>query len=233
MQTIIGVPPGVCYHLRPKSRRERRAYSFMKSQNCSRRQFLVSSACGLSTAWVALHWPAILSAQQHAHEGAASSQPAVLQFLSADQAAEVEAMAAQIIPTDETPGAREAHVVYFIDRALTTFDRARQADYNKGLANLQAVTKAMFHTADKFSQLSSEQQLQLLNAIQHTPFFDMVRVHSIMGFLSNPEYGGNYNKAGWKVIGFEDNFYYQPPFGYYDNEYVQSHPQGNPASVKS
>jgi len=142
-------------------------------------------------------------------------------------------MAAQIIPTDETPGAREAHVIYFIDRALTTFDRARQPDYKKGFAELQARTKAMFRTAGTFSQLSSEQQLQLLNAIQHTPFFDMVRVHTIMGFLSNPEYGGNYNKAGWKVIGFEDNFYYQPPFGYYDNEYVQSHPQGKPASVKS
>jgi len=205
----------------------------MKSQNCSRRQFLVSSACGLSTAWVALHWPAILSAQQHAHQMAASGQPATLQFFSADQAAEVEAMAAQIIPTDESPGAREAHVIYFIDRALTTFDRARQANYNHGLAELQAGARAMFHTAGKFSQLSSEQQVQLLNEIQHTPFFEMVRVHTIMGFLSNPEYGGNYNKAGWKVIGFEDNFYYQPPFGYYDNEYVQSHPQANPASVKS
>ena len=205
----------------------------MKSQNCSRRQFLVSSVGGLSTAWVALHWPAILSAQQHAHEMANSAPPAVLQFFSADQAAEVEAMAAQIIPTDETPGAREAHVIYFIDRALTTFDRARQADYNKGLSELQARSRAMFHMAGKFSELSSEQQVQLLNAIQHTPFFEMVRVHTIMGFLSNPEYGGNYNKAGWKVIGFEDNFYYQPPFGYYDNEYVQSHPQGDPAAVKS
>jgi gluconate 2-dehydrogenase gamma chain len=195
----------------------------MKSQNCSRRQFLVSSACGLSTAWVALHWPAILSAQQHAHEMAASSPPATLQFLSRDQAADVEAIAAQIIPTDETPGAREAHVVYFIDRALITFDRARQADYSNGLADLQTRTKAMFPAAAKFSQLSGEQQVQLLSAIQHTPFFDMVRVHTIMGFLSNPEYGGNDNKVGWKLIGFEDNFYYQPPFGYYDSEYAQSH----------
>ncbi len=196
----------------------------MKNQSCSRRQFLVGSACGLSTAWVTLHWPAVLKAQQHAHEMAASGQPAALQFFSADWAAEVEAIAAQIIPTDETPGAREAHVVYFIDRALTTFDRGRQADYNHGLADLQARTRAMFHTADNFSQLSSEQQVQLLNAIQHTPFFETLRVHTIMGFLSNPEYGGNYNKAGWKVIGFEDNFYYQPPFGYYDGEYAQSHP---------
>jgi gluconate 2-dehydrogenase gamma chain len=195
----------------------------MKSHTCSRRQFLVSSTCGLSTAWVTLHWPAILKAQQHAHEMAASSQPAALQFFSADRAAEVEAIAAQIIPTDETPGAREAHIVYFIDRALTTFDRTHQADYTQGLVGLQARTKAMFPAAGKFSQLSSEQQVQLLNAIQHTEFFEMVRVHTIMGFLSNPEYGGNYNKAGWKLIGFEDNFYYQPPFGYYDSEYAQSH----------
>lgn len=196
----------------------------MTSQTYSRRQFLVSSACGLSTAWVALHWPAISSAQQHAHEMAASGQPAALQFFSAERAAEVESMAAQIIPTDETPGAREAHVVYFIDRALTTFDRVRQADYSNGLADLQARSKAMFPAAAKFSQLPSEQQVQLLNAIQHTAFFEIVRVHTVMGFLANPEYGGNYNKAGWKAIGFEDYFYYQPPFGYYDSEYAQSHP---------
>jgi gluconate 2-dehydrogenase gamma chain len=185
---------------------------------------LVSSACGLSTAWVTLHWPAILSAQQHAHEIAASTEPAALQFFSPARAAEVEAISAQIIPTDETPGARETHVVYFIDRALTTFDRARQADYTNGLADLQARTKAMFPAVAEFLQLSSEQQVQLLNAIQNTPFFELVRVHTIMGFLSNPEYGGNYNKAGRKLIGFEDNFYYQPPFGYYDSEYAQSHP---------
>jgi hypothetical protein len=39
-----------------------------------------------------------------------------------------------------------------------------------------------------------------------------------MGFLAKPEYGGNYNRAGWKLIGFEDQMTYQPPFGYYDAE---------------
>ena len=37
-------------------------------------------------------------------------------FFTPEQALEVEEMAAQIIPTDETPGAREARVVAFIDR---------------------------------------------------------------------------------------------------------------------
>ena len=38
-------------------------------------------------------------------------------------AAEIEAIAARIIPSDATPGAREAGVVYFIDRALSTRPR--------------------------------------------------------------------------------------------------------------
>jgi len=45
-----------------------------------------------------------------------------------------------------------------------------------------------------------------------------VRLHTIMGFLAKPEYGGNYNQSGWKVIGFEDQMTYKPPFGYYDAE---------------
>ena len=45
-------------------------------------------------------------------------------------------MAAQIIPTDETPGAREAGVVYFVDRALTTFDVDQQPLYSAGLREL-------------------------------------------------------------------------------------------------
>jgi gluconate 2-dehydrogenase gamma chain len=36
------------------------------------------------------------------------------------------------------------------------------------------------------------------------------------GFLGNPSYGGNRDRIGWKLIGFEDRMAYQPPFGYYD-----------------
>ena len=53
-------------------------------------------------------------------------------FFTPEQALEVEAMAAQIIPTDETPGAREARVINFIDRALTTFAKNNQAAYTQG-----------------------------------------------------------------------------------------------------
>jgi gluconate 2-dehydrogenase gamma chain len=73
------------------------------------------------------NWPAILASQQHAHEAAAAATPPHLEFFSPAQASEVEAMAAQIIPTDDTPGAREAHVIYFIDRALSADHMTRMA----------------------------------------------------------------------------------------------------------
>jgi len=37
-----------------------------------------------------------------------------------------------------------------------------------------------------------------------------------MGFLASPAWGGNRDKVGWKLIGFEDAGAFQPPFGYYD-----------------
>ena len=128
----------------------------------------------------------------------------------------MESVAAQIIPADDTPGAREAGCLYFIDRVLSTFDRERQAVYSQGLESLQAKTRELFPAAGKFSGLTSPQQIQVLKAIERTPFFAQIRLHTIAGFFANPEYGGNQEKIGWKLIGFEDKFQFAPPFGYYD-----------------
>jgi gluconate 2-dehydrogenase gamma chain len=184
-------------------------------QGSSRRSFLTGAATGLGSAWIASNWSAILEAQEHAKR-AASGSSAKFDFLSPEQAIEVESVAAQIIPTDDTPGAREAGAVYFIDRALATFDRDRQAVYTQGLGDLQAKTRELFPSAAKFSGLNGDQQIQVLKAIEKTPFFAQVRTHTITGFLANPEYGGNRDEIGWKLIGFEGKFHYEPPFGYYD-----------------
>ncbi|PYX11489.1 MAG: hypothetical protein DMG84_23845, partial [Acidobacteria bacterium] len=58
--------------------------------------------------------------------------------------------------------------------------------------------------------------------IEKTEFFETVRVHTIMRFLSNPEYGGNSEQTGSKLIGFQNRPFHQPPFGYYDAEYNKS-----------
>jgi gluconate 2-dehydrogenase gamma chain len=185
----------------------------------NRRRFLLTGLRGAGGAWVSLHWPAILAAAQHAAHMREAVPPAKLEILSAEQAAEIEAAASRMIPTDDTPGAREAGVIDFIDRALATFAADSRDDYAKGLPVLQAKTHEMFPNAPKFSQATPEQQDAVLKALEEQPIFDLILTHTIMGFLADPARGGNRDQVGWKLIGFDDSPAFDPPFGYYDRDY--------------
>jgi gluconate 2-dehydrogenase gamma chain len=159
-----------------------------------------------------------LMAQTHQHETDPPLPAGSWQFFTPEEVAEVEAIAAQIIPSGETPGAREAGVVRFIDLNLARFETENQSVYRTGLQQVHAQVKKQFSSAARFSELNSENQIALLRSVEQTPFFNLVRTHTVMGFLSHPKYGGNQGKAGWKLIGFEDAFAFQPPYGYYDAE---------------
>lgn len=160
----------------------------------------------------------IAAAQQHAHEAVTSNPRPAFGYFDARSAAEIDAMASQIIPSDDTPGAREAGVIYFIDRALATFDRDKRAAYQAGLAAVQAKRKELFPQSESIASLAPAQQIALLHAIEKSEFFELVRFHTLLGFLGAPSYGGNRDQVGWKLIGFEDRMTFQPPFGYYDHE---------------
>jgi len=188
----------------------------MSTRGKSRRSFLIASASGVNAAWVAANYPGILAAQEHVRLAVKAGQLPQLAFFTEAQAAEIGAMAAQIIPTDESPGAREAHCVYFIDRALSTFAEASQPVYTSGLQDLHSKTQQLYADAGKFSALTSEQQVKVLTAIEKTPFFRIVRTHTVIGFFSRPVHGGNYEKIGWKLIDYDDSLNHKPPFGYYD-----------------
>jgi hypothetical protein len=190
----------------------------MSISRSSRREFLLGSVSGFSSAWLSLRWPAVLKAQEQAQR-AAKASPARLQFFSPLDALEVDAVAAQVIPSDDAPGAHEAHVIHFIDQVLVTFECDKQSTYTRGLKDLARSTQQLFPGMDKFSALSPAQQIKVLTAIEKTEFFEVVRVHTIMGFLSRPEYGGNYKQAGWNLIGFDDRMSHVPPFGFYDGDF--------------
>jgi len=190
----------------------------VKTQELSRRSVLLGAASGLSAAWLATHLPAILDAKVHADATDAAGGSGNFASFSPDQAIEIEAVAAQIIPKDDTPGAREAGIIYFIDRVLTTFEQDKQAVYTQGQKDLRAKTQELFSYIDKFSDLNSAQQIQVLTAMDKTPFFLQARMHTIVGFFANPEYQGNRDKIGWSLIGFDDKFDWQPPFGSYDRD---------------
>jgi gluconate 2-dehydrogenase gamma chain len=200
----------------------------------SRRQFLLHSMSGLSAVWVSTNWLALLSAADHARHQAKSPSPQKLEFFRPDEAVEVEAVTARIIPTDDTPGAREAAVVYFIDRALVTFAKDQQKLYRDGLAALQSLTRKMFPQIHKFSEAQPDQQDAVLRsfgepaqgfpnpfmaAADATNFFETLRAHTIAGFLIDPDTRGNPNGVGWKLIGRDREHTFQPPFGYYDKDY--------------
>jgi gluconate 2-dehydrogenase gamma chain len=204
------------------------------NNSLSRRRFLSRGISGLSSAWITVHWPAVLSAADHAHRAAQSAMPPKFEFFSPEQGAEIDAIAARIIPTDGTPGAREAGVVYFIDRALTTFASDDQKTYKQGLPELQARVRELFPAVERFSAATPEQQDEVLRSLDdHTPvparpfrarpaaqsFFETLRQHTIAGFLIDPDAGGNRDGVGWKVIGREREHVFQPPFGYYDKDY--------------
>ena len=198
----------------------------MEDQEISRRFFLIQSGAGIVSAWLLSHPTEVLAAQEHAHRAAQSAAPVKFEFFTPEQAAEIEAIAAQIIPTDDTPGAREARVIYFIDRALATFAVEERATFVKGLKELPSKVKKQFKTKQRFSDLNSDEQIQSLKAIENSPFFELVRTMTIMGMFANPEYGGNNDQIGWKLIGFEDQFLFKPPFGFYDRDYRAERERG-------
>jgi len=213
----------------------------------SRRQFLTRAGGAVSAVWLSAHWPALVAAAEHARQAVKSSTPQKFQFFTPEEAAEIDAITARIIPTDETPGAREAGVVYFIDHALTTFAVEDQKTYREGLPSLQARVRKLFPGVEKFSSATPEQQDQVLHSIDDHAntggrgarrraaggsFFATLRVHTITGFLIDPDSGGNRDGVGWKVIGRDREHMFQPPFGYYDKDYAGWQPN-SPGAEKS
>ena len=112
----------------------------MSCRKHSRRAFLrvMSGALG---AWLTLDLSKVAHAAQEARRAQEAAGEAATSFLSKAEFADVEAIAAQIIPTDATPGAREAGVALFIDRALATFFGRLAPDFRSQLAASACVAR--------------------------------------------------------------------------------------------
>ncbi len=189
----------------------------------SRREFLVGSTLG--AVWMAAavacrdaaNTDSNGAAQLHTPPPESAAPPRALQVLTPEQFTELEAITARIIPSDETPGAREAGVVWFIDFALTSFVAAQASVFTDGLTQLKKDVAAAHPGSTSFASLTESQQDALLTRMQDTEFFGTVRFATIAGMFSLPKYGGNANYVGWDLIGQEHVFEFKPPFGWYDH----------------
>ena len=160
-----------------------------------------------------------LSRSLSVHAAAAEAQRSTeWRFFSPSEARTVDAIVAQIIPTDETPGAREMGVARFIDQGLAGFLEPLAAAFRAGLQDFETQYRA-HHPAGQFASLTPARQIEWLRQVEHTPFFESVQQLTVLGALAMPQYGGNRDGLGWKLIGFADQHAFVPPFGYYDRDY--------------
>jgi hypothetical protein len=202
----------------------------------SRRKFLAQSAGALGLLFLdSLTTPLIAQAKQHARE-ANSTEAQSFKFLTPKEAADFDAFAAQIIPSaDGAPGAREAGAVYFADYVLTAINPEQQQDFRGALAALHAATIKAQPGATSFAALPMEQQLAVMKAMEKpateavnglaassglggkdAEAFGGLRAMVLMGTFCDPSLHGNRLNIGWSLIGFDDQSYWAPPFGYYD-----------------
>jgi gluconate 2-dehydrogenase gamma chain len=170
---------------------------------------------------------ATLPAALKAPEAAAVEQMEQLEYFAAEDIGIIDAIVARLIPTDANgPGAKEARVARYIDRALAGELSPYRDVYTAGLAQVESHSQANYGAG--FTALTADQQDTVLRAMeranQPTPptgadnregtapripfpssaaaFFEIIREHTLQGMFGDPYHGGNANFVGWNLLGF-------------------------------
>jgi gluconate 2-dehydrogenase gamma chain len=146
---------------------------------------------------------------------------AELVFFNEAEARDIEALAARVVPgTPDDPGAREAGVLVYIDRAVEGAYRELQFTYRRGLAELERHCREQAQAS--FAELDADRQDALLSELDEialaleggeepatdprrlivAQLYAMVRQHTFEGLFGDPAYGGNRDGVGWRLVGF-------------------------------
>ena len=148
-----------------------------------------------------------------AAQGAAQVAPRREAFenLTATEADVLEAVVERLIPSDaHGPGAREARVGHYIDRALGGALASSRQAYTAGLASLDRYARSS--RGKSFLDLSNTDRDSVLIDVEtgaatgfagsSAQFFALVLNHTRQGMFGDPYYGGNANFAGWDLLGY-------------------------------
>ncbi len=98
------------------------------------------------------------------------------------------------------PGAKHAGVARFILQSLRTVHQQDIATYENGLKQLEQLAKSTF--GKSFRRLSENNRASILQKLEGTEFFELLREHTMQGMFADPKYGGNRNMIGWKLIDY-------------------------------
>jgi gluconate 2-dehydrogenase gamma chain len=176
-----------------------------------RRHFLTLSAASLGGVLVFSldRKPDLLSAQD-------KRLRIPLRFFDESEALIIAAAASRIFPSDDSgPGAREAGVAIYIDRQLAgpygrdryrytqgPFEDAPPELGYQGKATPREIYRAGLKNLKGFDRLQPEEQDKLLQQMESSLFFSLLRQNTIEGMFCDPIHGGNVDMVGWQLIGF-------------------------------
>lgn len=175
----------------------------MAGQDIHRREIL--RAIGIAT--IASHFSGFSKwayAGEHAHAGPepATARPKSYspQFFSSAEFQQIERLTELIIPSDGSPGAREAGVAEFVD-FMVAHDTEQQKPMRTGLTWLQEQCRRTFKHS--FLELSEAQQVSVLEPLAYEAkhrkgeeagqeFFRRIKELTMMGFYTS--------EIGWREL---------------------------------
>jgi gluconate 2-dehydrogenase gamma chain len=161
-----------------------------------------------------------------------STKAARFEVLTPVERETLGAVADRIFPKTDTPGAVEIGVLSYIDSALAGDYAPLLPLYRQGLRAVERFAQSKF--AERFSDLTEEQKDAVLAEFETgsvrgfkkaAEFFETVRYHVLEGVFCEPQYGGNKEMIGWRLVHFPGQ-----QFGYAD-AYVNKRVDLQPIAV--
>lgn len=138
-------------------------------------------------------------------------QNSIYRFFTPEEAQCIIAVCEQIIPKDQSPGATDAGVIYYIDRQLSGVFHYNQETYRNGIKNLQEYCNKKY--GKLFGNLIPDDQNKLLKMLelnqlskaewsqgQSSDFFNLILSHTMQGFYGSPIHGGNKDYMSFEML---------------------------------
>lgn len=166
----------------------------MAGQGIERREILrVMALAAAASQFPGFHRWAFACGHVGAPPDAPRAAAYVPQFFTADEYSTVERLCDLIIPSDGSPGAREAGVSEFIDFMVAS-DPSVQYGFRYGLTWLNAHAEEQY--TKPFRSLSAEDQAAILKRLAYKEqfrageeegrrFFNLIREYTMMGFYTS------------------------------------------------
>jgi gluconate 2-dehydrogenase gamma chain len=185
----------------------------------SRRRFVQSAGTAAGASLLRISATSLAAIAQAAC--GARDKGAAFATLDATEAEDFAAIAARLIPTTDTPGATEAGVIHF-------YDRAWGDELGWALEDVRSLLQTLNESVGaRFATLSADAQDETLRAHEDDGRFQLLWLVTMFGFFAMEKHGGNRNHVSWDLVGFEGHRgAWAPPFGYYDAHYVKENDDG-------